>query len=100
MAERLSASICINDIYEASKAGHSAINTAKNGKKYANIVIWINDNKDKFDNDISIQLNSHQDKRETEGKVYIGNGKTGRLPALPDTLAPDASTNETNDLPF
>jgi len=102
MSERISASICINDLFDASKSLHSSVSLANNGKKYAQVVIWINDNKDKYGNDVSIQLNSSQEKRETEPKIYIGNGKSGRLPALPDNLAPkpDQTPLATDDLPF
>ena len=39
-------SICIDDLFAASKAGHSSITTAKNGKKYADICIWHNEEPD------------------------------------------------------
>lgn len=104
MSERINASICLTDLGMATRANHSAITTAKNGKVYANITIWVNDEKDKFDNDVSIQLNSKQDQRESDGKVYIGNGKTARF-VSPPTLAPAPYNvvnppTDQNDLPF
>jgi hypothetical protein len=48
MSERINASICLTDLGDKARANHSAITTGKNGKKYANITIWINDEKDKF----------------------------------------------------
>lgn len=65
------ASICLDDLFTASKSGHSSITTAKNGKKYANVVIWINDKEDQYGKIGSIQLS--QPKNSQEQKVYVGN---------------------------
>lgn len=99
MSERINASICLSDIGEKVKQNHSAVTVAKNGKKYLNVTIWINDSPDKYDNDVSIQLNSKQENRDSEGKVYVGNGKTSRLPAVSGMPAAP-STVDVNDLPF
>jgi hypothetical protein len=98
MSERINASICLTDLGDKARANHSAITTGKNGKKYANITIWINDTKDQFDNDVSIQLNSKQESREAEGKVYVGNVKTSRLPVITGMAA--APVADGSDLPF
>ena len=103
MSERINASICLTDLGDKARANHSAITTGKNGKKYANITIWINDEKDKFGNDVSIQLNSRQDQREAEGKVYVGNGKTpDKLPSITGmpSAAPVSTTYDDGNLPF
>lgn len=68
-------SICITEIIEKMKSGHSAFSKAQNGKVYANILIWQNSEPDKFGNTVSVQLSSTKDKREKEEKVYIGNAK-------------------------
>jgi hypothetical protein len=65
------ASICLDDLFAASKAGHSAITTAKNGKKYANVVIWINEKEDQYGKIGSIQLSQPKDSQQQ--KVFIGN---------------------------
>lgn len=88
-------SICLDDLFAASKAGHSSITTAKNGKKYANICIWHNPDQDKFGNDGSIQLNSQKEKRESESKIYIGNI---RNPGTGNHNQASQAGNE--DLPF
>lgn len=75
MSKLTTASLSYTDIVEKAKSGHSAFSRAKNGKVYFNIAIWGNDEPDKFGNDVSIMLNSAKDKKEAEGKVYIGNGK-------------------------
>ena len=98
MSERINASICLSDIGEKVKQGHSAVIVGRNGKKYLNVTIWINDTKDQFDNDVSIQLNSKQDQRDAEGKVYVGNGKTSRPPAITGMAA--APVADSSDLPF
>ena len=56
-----------------SKKPHSAFYTGKDGKKYLNIKIWVNDEPDQFGNYVSVQLNG---KKEAEKyKVYLGNIK-------------------------
>lgn len=85
-------SICIDDLYAASKAGHSSVTVSKNGKKYANIVIWDNDKPDKFGNIGSIQLNSTKEKRDLEEKIYIGNTK--------NPGGQNSGNNSNDDIPF
>jgi hypothetical protein len=71
---RINGSICLSDILEKYKQGHSAFSKAANGKIYMSFTGWVNDCQDDF-KDFSLQLNSKQDKQESEGKVYVGNGK-------------------------
>lgn len=78
MGKLKTGSICISDILD--NENHSAFYTGKNGKRYANIVIWENDQPDQYGNSASIQLNSAKDKREAEKKVYIGNIKADKNP--------------------
>lgn len=68
-------SICVTDLMDALKSGHSAFSKANNKKVYANILVWHNEEPDKYGNLISLQLSSTKDKRESEEKVYIGNAK-------------------------
>ena len=96
MSNRINASICLSDIGEKVKEGHSSIKIGNNGKKYVAVTIWVNDISDKYGNNVSIQLNSAQDKRDAEGKVYVGNGKT----ADAVSSAAPISGNEGSDLPF
>jgi hypothetical protein len=83
MSNRINSSLCLTDLGEKYRAGHSAFSKGNNGKIYVNITSWINDEADKFGNDVSHQLNSKQDQREAEGKVYVGNGKTATQAAAP-----------------
>lgn len=71
MANKTRVSICIDELFAASKAGHPAIKKADNGKKYATVDIWENDTPDKYGNDFSVQLYDKEAKKAT----YIGNGK-------------------------
>jgi hypothetical protein len=100
MSKRISASICLTDISEKFRAGHSSVTTAKNGKKYINLSIWINDAPDQYGNDVSIQLNSKQDKRDAEGKVYVGNGKTADAAPVITGMPAAPTITDGSDLPF
>jgi len=68
-------SICLTDLIEHAKHGHSAFIKAQNKKVYVNILTWQNEEPDKYGNSMSHQLNSAKDKKEAEGKIYIGNSK-------------------------
>lgn len=109
-------SICITELMEKVKSGHSAFSKSiKNGKVYCNILVWVNEEKDEFGNNISLQLSSTKEKRDSEGKIYIGNAKkleTSKPVSASDAPsdnwdanipARDSSTNgklADDDLPF
>lgn len=98
MSQMLTGSVCFTDLKEALKKAHSSGSKAGNGKIYANIVIWVNDEPDKLGNTVSIQLNSTKDKRDEEGKVYIGNAKP-MAPATPEPVS-SGDIEDDDDLPF
>jgi hypothetical protein len=81
---------------------HSAFTKHDNGRLYANITIWHNDEFDKYGNNVSIQLNSKQEQRASEGKVYVGNGKRSAPQSHPPAQNYQAPTtaNTEDDLPF
>ena len=55
MSKLFTGSICLTDISENFKKKHSGFSKSeKNGKIYANVSIWINDQPDQFGNDGSI----------------------------------------------
>lgn len=67
----LNASICVSDISELYKQGHSGFMKAKNGKVYASLTVWVNETEDQYGQSGSVQLNPTLDgkgKRE-----YVGN---------------------------
>lgn len=68
-------SICVSDLIDLAHKKHSAFSKADNGKVYANINVWLNDEKDKFGNIMSLQLNPKKDLKEQDGQPYIGNCK-------------------------
>lgn len=103
MATMVTGSICLTDLMEKAKEGHSAFMRGQNGKVYVNILQWYNDEADKFGNTVSIQLNSKKEKRELEGKIYIGNAKPLQSAQQPAQAAPAPSMvadDWANDLPF
>lgn len=104
MSQLSTGSICLTDLLEHAKKGHSAFSKSeKNGKIYLNFKMWTNDEPDQFGNDSSLLLNSKKDKQEAEGKIYIGNAKKiqssgGEVPLeKSDAQALDAAIEE---LPF
>jgi len=71
MAKLISVSI------DLTKIDRTRIKLGKNGQKYYDILISVNDEKDKYDNDCSVQQGQTKEERESKAdKVYLGNGKT------------------------
>jgi hypothetical protein len=70
-----SGSICLTDLIALANSGHSSFVKGGNGKIYSNVIIWLNDEPDKYGNVMSVQLSSLKEKRDAEGKVYVGNAK-------------------------
>ncbi len=75
MNQLFAGSICLTDLIDKAKSGHSAFSKAQNGKVYCNILTWLNEKEDKFGNIMSHQLSSSKEMREHEGVTYIGNSK-------------------------
>lgn len=102
MARLRTASLCLSDILEAAKDGHSAFaRSEKNQKVYFNIAIWDNEEKNQFGQNVSIQLSPKKD--TPFERLYIGNGKTEEYkPAITDNSAenPILSANAGDDFPF
>lgn len=116
MSQSFYGSICLTDLIEQAKKKHSAFAKGKNGKIYANVTVWYNDNLDKFGNIMSIQINSIQG--STDEKLYIGNCKLSKSSApisdrdandlnvdldiqeRPSGQAPNANNPDDSDLPF
>ena len=64
-------SICLSDIPR-----DKVVVSEKNGKKYLNIVLWINEQEDKYGNNTSIQVGLSKEEREDGVKpTYVGNLK-------------------------
>lgn len=102
MSKVINASICFTDLMDLAKKPHSAFTRSdKNHKAYVSVQIWINDEPDKYGNDVSLMLNSTKESKEVEGKVYIGNGKTSNY-SKTETKKPDpfGEPIKADDLPF
>lgn len=96
MGKPMHGSICLSDLSAAFKKNHSAFNKSqKNGKIYANIAVWMNDEPDEYGNILSFQLNSKKD--APDDKVYFGNAK---LPDGGKPAAAAASSAPEDDLFF
>jgi hypothetical protein len=120
MSTFITGSMCLTTLIEKAKEGHSAFTkSAKNGKVYFNYAEWVNDEPNEHGHHSSIQLNSTKEKRDAEGKVYIGNGKKtdttkpigkndigndnfDNIPVRQSNAAVSAEINNTDvsDLPF
>lgn len=96
----ITGSICLTDIGNAVKAGHSAITKGNNGKTYCNILVWENDEPDQYNNNFSVQLNAKKDAPESEKKQYVGNMKYLASNAPGPLDKPAADVAEISDLPF
>ena len=74
-------------------------NPFENGAKYLNVVVWLNDEADKYGNNASIQISQSKEEREAGGKaIYIGNLKEPQSRNNEPTSARTASVAD--DLPF
>jgi hypothetical protein len=97
MSQLINVSLDMTLLVEMAHKGHSAYNVGKNGKTYANVQVWVNDEPDKFGDHASIQLNSAKDmgpkdellnpKNPTTGvpgkRCYVGRGKKSDLSPKP-----------------
>lgn len=90
-------SICLTDLIDQAKKGHSAFSKATNGKVYANILTWQNDTPDKYGNNMSHQLSSSKEMRDREEKIYIGNSK--RLETNQPVSSGDVEDNSFDNIP-
>ena len=95
-------SVCLTDLIEQAKKQHSAFSKGKNGKVYANILQWENEGLDKYGNSHSIQLNSLKEKKDAEGKIYIGNLKPVEMKSSEAFNQADVKSiaDSVSDLPF
>lgn len=98
MAEILSGSL------DLSKIDKSKIVVGKNGAKYYNIQVVINDEKDKYENIASISTNQTKEEREAKTpKVFLGNLKSvwkGESKTTPKNQPEAPKVDESSDLPF
>ena len=102
MSKMLTGSIDLNKIdktkiVSTDKNG----NPFENGAKYLNVVVWLNDETDKYGNNASIQISQSKEEREAGAKaIYIGNLKEPQSRNNEPTSARTASVADDNQLPF
>lgn len=83
MSQLFYGSLCVSDLIEEFKKKHSAFEKGKNGKIYAKVNVWLNDNEDDYGNILSIQLNPTKEMRDIDRKVYVGNCKKSEFEVKP-----------------
>lgn len=111
----INGSLCLTDLIQHAKAGHSAFSKGKNGKIYFNFTEWVNDEPNQYGQHSSYQLNSSKEKKAEDlqmfGKCYIGNGKKSEggagehitaadVDELGEVEIPSADPTPVDDLPF
>lgn len=75
MSQLFYGSLDVTTLLENLKSKHSSFTKGKNGKIYASINVWLNDQKDEFGNTMSVQINPSKEKKDIDKKIYIGNLK-------------------------
>lgn len=104
MSKLYNGSICLTDIPK-----EKIVLSEKNGKKYLNVSIWVNDDIDQFNNIGSIVVSQSKEEREAGSKkVYIGNFKHATVaqgqPQQPSTPVAKPTQQQQQDefldLPF
>lgn len=74
-------------------------NPFENGAKYLNVVVWLNDEADKYGNSASIQISQSKEERDAGVKAtYIGNLKEPQSRTNEPTSVKTAQVEDT--LPF
>ena len=98
MSKLLYGSIDFSKLLELAKSGNKAFSKADNGKIYLNLNVWINDEKDKFGNDASMQTSFKEATKED--KFYFGNLKISERQAPKPLEENSSDIPESDDLPF
>jgi len=96
MSKLLYGSVDFSKLLELAKAGNKAFSKAANGKIYLNLNVWINDEKDNYGNDASVQI-TFKDATKEE-KVYCGNLKISEQSAPATVTSTDFP--ELDELPY
>ena len=99
MSKLYNGSICLSDIPK-----DKITTSEKNGKKYLNFNLWVNDSIDDYGNIGSINVSQTKDERDAKvKKVYFGNIKPVVAANSEGITAKEAATekhNPADDLPF
>lgn len=96
MSKLYNGSICLSDIPK-----EKITTSEKNGKKYLNFNLWVNDEKDQYGNIGSINVSQTKEERESGAKkVYFGNIKPVERNAPQQQPGVSQEPDMTGDLPF
>lgn len=98
MSKLLYGSIDFSKLLELAKAGNKAFSKADNGKIYLNLNVWINDEKDQFGNDASMQTSFKEATKED--KFYFGNLKISEQQSPKPLEENSSDIPESDDLAF
>lgn len=94
MSTLYNGSICLSDIPK-----EKITTSEKNGKKYLNFNLWVNDEKDQYGNIGSINVSQTKEERESGAKkVYFGNIKPVERGIT--IQQPGVATDDFDSLPF
>lgn len=94
-------SVCLTDLVEQAKKGHSAFFRGTNNKVYVNVLQFISDEPNQYGQHSQLLLNPKPDAEKD--KCYIGNLKKAAKkepePITPESLEENITEFE-DDLPF
>lgn len=100
MAQIISVSIDLN------KLDKSRIVEGKNGAKYYNFTINVNDEKDNYGNDASVTISQTAEERQAKAqRTFVGNGRvvwsnSNTTPQASNNSQSEPNDNFDDDLPF
>ena len=75
---RINGSICLSELNELAKAGHSAFTRSQDGRIYCNFTGWCNSANDDF-KDFSANVNGKQDEKEKDAGILNGRKSKGYI---------------------
>ena len=86
---------------DVTKITREKLTEGKDGRKYLNIAVWLNEAPDQFGNIASIQESQSKEEREAgKSKNYLGNLKEFVKQQASAPSAPASAPAQENDLPF
>jgi hypothetical protein len=75
---RINGSICLSELNELAKAGHSAFTRSQDGRIYCNFTGWCNSANDDF-KDFSANVNGKQDAKDKDATIINGRKSKGYI---------------------
>ena len=95
MSKMYNGSLNLTKIGELVKSNHPAVTTDKNGNKYINLTIWLNDQQDQYGN-MSLSAYNKEDKQS----VYLVTLKTFQINNRQIVLLHHLNRKKESGLPF